>query len=216
MNVLEIRKLKISYGPQPCISFAYPDIVLQRGRCLCIRGPVGCGKTTMVNSLFSRSFKGKTQYEKAELLGRDIREWGSKLYGVMSYMPQHSQNALNPYATIGKHIKHIQNGNKSTCSYRELLGRLELEAGITGKYPHQLSGGMKQRLVMLLGFLKNPELFVIDEPSTAIDPVTLRLILDFLKQKKAEGTTMLMITHDRGLAAHMSDESIDLEGAASE
>ena len=170
----------------------------------------------MVNSLFSRGFKGKTQYSKAELLGRDIREWGSRLYSIVSYMPQHSQNALNPYATVGKHIKHVQDGNKTTCSYRELLGRLELEADITEKYPHQLSGGMKQRLVMLLGFLKNPELFVLDEPSTAIDPVTLRLIFDFLRQKKEEGTAMLMITHDRGLAAHMADESIELGGTVHE
>lgn len=211
MNMLEVRKLHISYKGESSNCFFYPDILLQGGSCLCIKGPVGSGKTTMVNALFSKSFKGKAEYERAELMGRDIKSWGDKLYSVISYMPQHSQNALNPYITIGKHIKHIQSGNKNICDYMELLGKLELEAGITDKYPHQISGGMKQRIVLLLGFIKAPELFVIDEPSTAIDPITLKLMLDFLKQKKEEGTSLLMITHDSGLAAHMADEIINLE-----
>lgn len=213
MNILEVKKLHISYKGGNKEGFSYPDILLKKGNCLCVKGPVGCGKTTMVNALFSRSFIGSADYVKAELLGKDIGSWGDAIYSVMSYMPQHSQNALNPYVTIGRHIKHIREGNRNTCSPDELFDRLELEPGITEKYPHQISGGMKQRIVMLLGFLKCPELFVIDEPSTAIDPVTLKVMLDFLQEKKIEGTSMLMITHDSGLAAHMADEVIELKEA---
>lgn len=212
MVMLEVQKLHISYKGEYSTSFAYPDFLLNKGNCLCIRGPVGCGKSTMVNAMFTKSFRGSTQYDKAELMGTDIKTWGEKLYSVISYMPQNSQNSLNPYTTIGKHIKHIQNGNKITCDYRLILDELELEAGITDKYPHQISGGMRQRVVMLLGFLKKPKLFVIDEPSTAIDPITLKLMLDLLKKKKEEGTSMLMITHDSGFAAHIADEIINLEG----
>jgi len=212
MVMMEIKKLHVGYKSERDASFAYPDFSLCRGSCLCIRGPVGCGKTTMINALFSKNFNGNIEYEKAELLGRDIKAWGSQMYSVVSYMPQHSQNALNAYITIGKHIKHIQNGNKNICDRMELFDKLELEEGIIDKYPRQLSGGMKQRVVMLLGFLKKPELFVIDEPSTAIDPITLKLMLDLLRKKKEEGTSMLMITHDSGLAAHIADEVITLGG----
>lgn len=210
MNILEVRKLHISYEGGKKEGFFYPDILLRKGTCLCVKGPVGCGKTTMVNALFSKRFTGAVDYAKAEIMGKDVRLWGDAIYSVMSYMPQHSQNALNPYATIGRHIKHISEGNKNTCSAGELFDRLELERGITEKYPHQISGGMKQRIVMLLGFLKCPELYVIDEPSTAIDPVTLKVMLDFLREKKMEGISMLMITHDSGLAVRMADEIIEL------
>ena len=210
MNVLEVKGLSAGFKGNGGKTFGYPDIFLPKGECLCVKGPIGCGKTTLLNALFSVSFTGTVTYEKADLLGMDINAWGRKKYSVLSFMPQYSQNALNPYVTIDKHIKHIQKGNKNTEHDIDLLRQLELHSSVKSMYPHQLSGGMKQRVVMLLGFLKKPQLFVIDEPSTAIDPVTLKVMLDLIKLKKSEGVSLILVTHDEALSEHVSDRTIDL------
>lgn len=70
---------------------------------------------------------------------------------------------------------------------------------------------MKQRIVMLLGFLKNPSLYVMDEPSTAIDALTLKLISDFLRRMKEKGISILMVTHDFGFSKRIADEHIILQ-----
>lgn len=212
--ILEVKGLQVRYRDDERI-YSYPPIVIERGKCLCIMGSTGCGKTTFLNSLFSLRSNYVFVYQRANLLGKDIFSYGKDLYKIISYAPQFSQSSLNPSITVMEHIRDVKSQLKSKDQdedYNLLLKSLKLDPNILSKFPHQLSGGMKQRLVILLGFLKKPQLFVFDEPSTAIDPITLSIVLDFLKEKKEEGVSMLMVSHDLGFVRHIGDQVIVLGG----
>ncbi|SCY89001.1 ATP-binding cassette domain-containing protein [Alkaliphilus peptidifermentans] len=210
MKALEVNNLKISYRCHNQI-YKYPNFTIGKGECLSIMGASGCGKTTLLNGLYNLNFNGRVKYTTAKLFDADIKSYNKKIYEVVSYLPQYSQSALNPSITIKEHIYHIANGiAKDSEDYLELLQILKLDKDILSLYPHQLSGGMKQRIVLLLGSLKNPQLYVLDEPSTAIDSITLKIILSFLREKKDKGTSMMMVTHDYGFSRLISDEILIL------
>jgi ABC-type glutathione transport system ATPase component len=212
--VLSVKGLRLFYsGASRC--FQYPDISVNKGQCTSISGSIGCGKTTLLNALFRPDFPGRIECREALLSGQNIWKLGDKLYRFVSYMPQYSQDGLNPVISAGKQVQAVIAGNHLIISQGEisqLLKKLELETAILDLYPHQMSGGMKQRLVLLLAFLKNPMLMVLDEPSSAIDALTLKVILDFLEAAKSGGISLLIVSHDTGFTRHIADNSILLEG----
>ena len=211
--VLTVSGLEVSYLRSPK-RFAYPDITVERGQCVCISGSTGCGKTTLLNSLFQPAFRGEVNYKEARLLVKDVRSYGPAIYRVMSYMPQYAQDGLNPMMDVGAQIQAVLEGNGLELSSPELeknLGRLGLNPDILKLFPHQMSGGMKQRLVLLMAYLKKAALMVLDEPSSAIDALTLRSMLDFLKEIKSEGIALVIVSHDLGFTRHIADISIMLE-----
>lgn len=209
MEILSVEALTAYYEGKNSKKFYYPDFAIGKGRCLCIKGDTGCGKTTLLKALFKKNFEGKADYKSAQLMGKDIRSYGRDIYRVVSFMPQFSQNALNPSLTVEGHGKDVPGYNRE--GFLEMLASLKLDEDVMNKYPYELSGGMKQRIVMLLGFLKNPSLYVMDEPSTAIDALTLKLISDFLRRMKEKGISILMVTHDFGFSKHIADEHIILQ-----
>ncbi|SDL01540.1 ATP-binding cassette domain-containing protein [Natronincola ferrireducens] len=212
MSVLEVKGLTISYKADTTC-YRYPELKLNEGECLVIMGKTGTGKTTLLNALFGLAFPGNIIYEKANLLGDDIVKAKKNMYNFISYMPQFSQSALNPCLTIRRHIEDVEKSCPSPTNnnYIQMLEELKLEADVLDKFPHQLSGGMKQRIVMLLALLKKPKLLVLDEPSTAIDAITLKIILNMLQEKKKEGIAMLMVSHDLGFVVHLADNILKLD-----
>ena len=98
---------------------------------------------------------------------------------------------------------------KDPARIQELLDALHLDAAMLSRRPGGLSGGQQQRMVLLLCALKEPKLMILDEPSSAIDLITLQDIVDFLEHLKGE-TTMLMVAHSRPLLEHVADRIIDL------
>jgi ABC-type glutathione transport system ATPase component len=211
--VLKVSGLHLSYSGNNS-SFSYPEFEVLPGECLSISGSTGCGKTSLLNALFQPSFPGKVEYKNALLSGKDIRSYGNQLYKVISYMPQFSQNGLNPMLTIEKQIQAVLTGNGVVILSSELdslLIKMKLESRVLRLFPHQMSGGMKQRLVLLLSYLKKPSLMVLDEPTSAIDALTLKVILDFLQDVKGSGTSLLIVSHDTGFTRYIADNSIDLE-----
>jgi ABC-type glutathione transport system ATPase component len=213
-TLLSVKGLRLNYsGNSRC--FNYPDISVSKGLCTSISGSVGCGKTTLLNALFHLSFPGRIECQEALLLEKRIWEFGDELYRVVSYMPQYSQDGLNPVITIGRQVHAVLTGNNQTISQEEMqqwLQKLGLEPGILNLYPYQMSGGMKQRLVLLLAYLKKPSLMVLDEPSSAIDALTLKVILDFLIAVKSSGIALLIVSHDTGFTRYIADNSVILEG----
>jgi ABC-type glutathione transport system ATPase component len=202
-----LKKFKVRHGKQAAW-FNYPDLALEQGCCFVLMGKTGCGKTTLLNALFQYSFSGEVAYEKAEIFGNDWRDWGKNRYEFISYMPQYAQSGLNPTLTIGEQVDLVKrrrgaNFDERQQSYFEELG---LKEEIIKRYPFEISGGMKQRIALLLGFIKNPVLFVLDEPSSALDYITLRKTMNFLKRRKEEGCAILMVTHHRGFAAGIADK----------
>jgi len=205
--IMELRKFKVRYGDN-ATWFNYPDIELEKGGCFVLMGKTGCGKTTLLNALFKHSFSGEVVYEKAKIVGNDWSEWGKNRYKFISYMPQYAQSGLNPSLTIGEQIDLVKRccGVRSDERQQSYFEELGLRKEMTKRYPFEISGGMKQRIALLMGFIKKPQLFVLDEPSSALDYITLRKTVDFLKRRKEEGCAILMVSHHRGFAAGIADK----------
>lgn len=205
--VLQLKSYKVRYGKNKL--FSYPNIEVCEENCVCLMGNSGCGKTTLLNSLFSVDFSGKAEYDIATLFGRNIKLWGENKYENLSYMPQYAQDGLNPLITVENQLKLIVKCNKSSIGGEDIkkyLEELKLEEKVMKLYPVELSGGMKQRVAMLLGFVKKPKLFVLDEPSSALDYITLFDIVSFLKRRKEEGSSLLIVSHDETFVKNLADK----------
>ena len=192
--------------------FFYPNICLKAGRCVAILGRSGIGKTTLINSLFCRNFKGLIEYDEALILGKDLNSWGGNIYDHVSYMPQFAQDGLNPSKSIGNQIELVKSNNTG-LKKEEIdlyLRDLGLDTDIKKAYPFQISGGMKQRAVLLLSFIKKPKLLILDEPTSALDYFTSINIKNFLRKRKEEGIGMLIISHDKFFVKELADETIVL------
>jgi ABC-type dipeptide/oligopeptide/nickel transport system ATPase subunit len=204
--ILETKNYKIKYDKEK--TFTYPDIKIEEGSCVSLMGSSGCGKTTLLNSLFSIDFHGEVNYHIARLFNKDIKLWTEDKYQVLSYMPQYAQDGLNPLLTIEKQIELVMKNNKNnigSVNVKKYMEELELKEDILKLYSSELSGGMKQRIAILLGFIKAPRLFVFDEPSSALDYYTMFKIVGFLKKRKEEGTSLLIVSHDEVFVESLSD-----------
>ena len=213
--LLDVRDLMVTYDDARY--FRYPDLIVHDGQCVAVTGPTGCGKTTLLNALFEPGFSARVRHTEALLLGRALRSYGNSLFREISYMPQYAQDGLNPLITVGAQVEAVVRDNGLELSPAELdaqLSCLRLEGSVMTRFPHQLSGGMKQRIVLLMSVIKHPRLLVLDEPSSAIDALTLGIMLDFLKEAKAEDMGLLMVSHDAGFIRHIADVNIKLSECA--
>ncbi|MBU3145780.1 ATP-binding cassette domain-containing protein [Clostridium sp. CF012] len=197
-TILEFKNYSITYDDGKILEFE--DAEIFEGEFIGIMGRSGCGKTSLLNSLFSLNFCGVIKYEKCQLLGQDLKLSSSEKYSYISYMPQFSQDALNPKITIEEYIKLTLKGNNldfDLSKIIEVLNALSLPEEVMKKYPYELSGGMKQRLILMLSYIKKPQLLILDEPSSALDFITLKIIMDFLIL--IENTlTIVIVSHNKG------------------
>ena len=208
--MLKLKDYSITYPNG--LKLRYEDLHIQKGELVGLFGASGCGKTSLLDSLFNPDFPGKVSYTEALLDGKPFPQAGRELYSLVSYCPQFSQAALNPKLTINDHIDLLYHGNKmkkESQRVQELLNALNLNPSMLTRRPGGLSGGQQQRMVLMLCALKNPKLMILDEPSSAIDLITLQDIVSFLEHLKGE-TTMLMVAHSRPLLEHVADRIIDL------
>ena len=208
--MLKLKDYTITYPNG--LNLRYEDIHIQKGELVGLFGPSGCGKTSLLDSLFNPDFPGKVSCTEVLLDGKPFPKAGRELYSRVSYCPQFSQAALNPKLTINDHIDLLYHGNKMKKDperVRELLEALNLNPAMLTRRPGGLSGGQQQRMVLMLCALKNPKLMILDEPSSAIDLITLQDIVSFLEHLKGE-TTMLMVAHSRPLLERVADRIIDL------
>ena len=213
--ILCVRGLNVAYND--AMRFSYPDIIIRAGECVAVTGQIGCGKTTLLNALFDPAFPARVSYTEALLLGRDLRSYGNSLFREISYMPQYAQDGLNPLLTAGEQVEAVARDNGLELSRAELgmrLACLKLERAVMTRFPYQLSAGIKQRLVLLMSVIKRPRLLALDEPSSAIDALTLGAMLEFLKEVKAGGVGLLMVSHDAGFIRHIADREHRLKERA--
>lgn len=184
----------------------YPDLNLAAGSCLALMGRTGSGKTTLLSALFGYHFRGSVAYRRARILGRDLRARGKERYRGITYMPQFVQSGLNPSLTVGRQLRLAGGGRVDEDRLRSYFRELDLAETVEQLHPFQISGGMKQRLALVMGFLQAPRLFVLDEPSSALDCITLRRTLGFLLARKAEGCAMVVVSHHPGFIKGIADE----------
>jgi peptide/nickel transport system ATP-binding protein len=127
---------------------------------------------------------------------------------------QAAMNAFNPVLTVGRHVEHslkahpdvFPNPEEGRAYFEQLLASLRLEPGqIWGSFESQLSGGMKQRVAIALALLLKPSVLVLDEPTTALDLLNQRLVIDILKELQSSlGVTIIIVTHDLGVVAEIA------------
>lgn len=223
-KVLNIKNLKVVFPNERGIIRAVEgiDLEIERGKCVALVGESGCGKS--VTSLAAMKLLGNSgavvRTDRMELCGMDIQQLSDKeMQGFrgkrISMIFQDALSALNPVMTVGKQldeifIRHLNISKKEAKAHSiEALKLVGVPDPATRykAYPHELSGGMRQRVLIAMAFACSPDLIIADEPTTALDVTIQAQVLDLLSGlQKTHNTALLLITHDFSVIVHMADE----------
>lgn len=217
-NKLLINGLSVSYFlHNKCIN-AVDNLSLELKSCesLGIAGESGCGKSTLVSAIMRNiSSPGKITQGSIFLDGIEItklsdKEFDSKIrWKKISIIFQGALNSLDPVYTIKSQIKDIFGIHGQFYDKEKVITILEnvgLEKSVLGKYPHELSGGMKQRVVIAIALLLEPDIIIADEPTTALDVLVQAQIIKVLKKLKEKGISIILISHDLALISALVDK----------
>lgn len=192
---------------------------LERGRTLGVVGESGSGKTVLSRSIMGLLPKsgvqrsGSVRFEGVELLGADAGVMADYWGDQMAMVFQDPMTSLNPVMRIGNQMADAIEAHEGRAARKGMeerisgqLARVGLPPQVARRYPHELSGGMKQRAVIAMALTHDPQLLVLDEPTSALDVSIQAQIMNLLKELKRErGIGMLFITHDLGLASDLCD-----------
>lgn len=221
-NILEIKGLEITYEVEEGTVRAVNniDISLGKGKTLGLVGETGAGKTTTALAVLRLVPDPPGVIKNGEIFleGKNIFNYTEKDMELIrgdqvSMIFQDPMTSLNPVLTVGDQIAEVimihENLNKKQA-YEKAKDMLEL-VGIpgdrAGEYPHQFSGGMKQRVVIAIALACNPKVLIADEPTTALDVTIQAQVLELMKNLRDKyGTSMILITHDLGVVAEICDE----------
>jgi peptide/nickel transport system ATP-binding protein len=226
--VLDVRDLSISYGVGAARQRAVNGISfrLERGETLAIVGESGSGKTTTAQSLIGLLSGGQIDGGQILLNGTDIAGWSDKQFDALrgsriGLVPQDPGNSLNPIRTIGSQLSETFRIHRRGLDARarkakavELLTRVGLSSSELryDQFPHQLSGGMRQRVLIAMAIALEPELIIADEATSALDVTVQKRILDLLDTLKGQSNaSVLLITHDLGVAADRADAIVVMQ-----
>ena len=218
--ILEVDDLRIHYATQggtvravDGASFAVPE-----GKIVGLVGESGCGKTTAVRAIMGvLSENGRRAGGRIAFKGRVVDEAATKqlLWRDIAYVPQSAMNSLDPVYTVGRQIAEVltKRGGRSAAAAKaraiELFDLVGLSDRRLGDYPHQFSGGMRQRAAIAMALALEPSLLLADEPVTALDVIVQRQVLDTLRDLQQRlRLSMVMVTHDISVVAYLCDEVV--------
>jgi peptide/nickel transport system ATP-binding protein len=218
--LLSIRDLTISYtvGRAEITAVDRASFDLAPGSILGLVGDSGCGKTTLARSL-TRVLADNARIAggQALFMGRDImtlpeRQMNALRWREIAFIPQSAMNSLDPVYTVGSQLAEVlvMRGGMTRSAARkrsqELFEWVGIEWNRLDDYPHQFSGGMRQRVAIALALALNPKLVIADEPVTALDVIVQRQILDQLKELQSRlGISVILVTHDISVVAYVCD-----------
>ena len=220
-ELLKIEDLSISYitheGETKAVNNL--DLKVGKGETLGFVGETGAGKTTTALGIMrlvpdppGKITGGKIFFAGENILEKSEKEMESIRGNKISMIFQDPMTSLNPVMTVGDQIKEVlelhQNLKKEDLNEKvaEMLEVVGIKRERVKDYPHQFSGGMKQRVVIAMALACNPELIIADEPTTALDVTIQAQVLELMIDlKKKYNTSMIMITHDLGIVAEICD-----------
>ncbi|MFX1253542.1 MAG: ABC transporter ATP-binding protein [Promethearchaeota archaeon] len=222
MSLLEVRNLKTYYytfmGPVKAVDNVTFEI--DKGETLGLAGESGCGKTTACLSIMrmlqppGRVAGGEILFDSKDLLKLSKTAMERIRGNHISMIFQGAMNALSPVHTIGQQIYEVIKKHESHVSQeqgwervRNILNTVGIDPSRSKDYPHQLSGGMKQRALIAIALICNPDIIIADEPVTALDVIVQAQVLKAMKNLQRNlGLSMIMITHDLSVIAEICDK----------
>lgn len=224
-TLIEFKNLKTNFYTGGGVVRAVNDVSfsIREGETLCVVGESGCGKSVTAMSLMRLvSAPGKTEggqilYQGQDLLKIKEREMREIRGNEIAMIFQEPMSSLNPVFKIGPQITEplrIHKGMSKQEAKKRAIELIELvniprAADIFNAYPHELSGGMRQRIMIAIALSCDPKLLVADEPTTALDVTIQAQILDLMRDIKKEfKTAIMLITHDLGVVAEMADHVV--------
>ncbi len=227
MTLLKVKDLSVEYHTDSGVYLAVKDLFFSvaEGKSLGIVGESGCGKTTAMMALMrllpeaGRIVDGEVIFENIDLLQLSPKEMREYRWLKMSMIFQGAMNALNPVRTVGSQIAEALREHATVPKgevRQEVLRLLDL-VGVarsrTEQYPHQYSGGMRQRAMIAMALACRPKIVLADEPTTALDVMIQAQMLDLLQELQKElGLSIIMVTHDLGVVAELCDDVLVMYG----
>jgi len=229
-TILKVTNLKTYFFTRRGIVKAVNgvDFELRRGECLCLVGESGCGKTVtalsilgLIDSPPGKIIDGEVRYNNLDLIKCSQKQLRQIRGKEIAMIFQEAQSALNPVFTIGDQIieqlklhlplEHREARDRAMTLLEE-MGIPAVER-VMSYYPHQLSGGMKQRAIIAMGLSCNPQILIADEPTTAVDVTIKAQVLDIFQELKAKRQmSLVFITHDLGAVAEIGDRAVVIYG----
>ena len=219
-TVLEVSDLSVEYltDTGSVVAVDHVSFELGPGEFVGIVGESGCGKSTLLFGIAqllappARVSGGSVSFRGRNMVGLTETELAAVRWKDLSVVMQSAMNALNPVTSIGAQFKDAMRAHGVTSKDQiadrsaEVLRMVGIDPVHLKSYPHQLSGGMRQRSMIAMAMLFTPELVIMDEPTSALDVVAQRSLMVQIKELQAEfGFAVIFVTHDMSLVSHFSD-----------
>jgi peptide/nickel transport system ATP-binding protein len=220
-TVLDVKDLRVSYSTPRGRVRAVNGVsfFLKQGERLGLVGESGSGKTTTALSLMrliespAQIEGGQVILDGVDLLSLSEEEMRRTRAADIALIPQGAMNSLNPVMLVGEQLRDTMKahadqvgGAKIDAHIREILEWVELSPNVMNSYPHELSGGMKQRVCIAMGILLRPKVIIADEPTSALDVVVQRQVMETLGRVQQDiGASVILVGHDMGLMAQFVD-----------
>ncbi|MFC2294267.1 MAG: ABC transporter ATP-binding protein [Leptotrichia hongkongensis] len=223
--MLEIKDLTIQYGDKDPVVENF-SLSLKKGEIITIVGESGSGKSTVLSSILGllpnggKIISGDIIYNGESMLNKSLNQWRELRGTEITMISQDSGGTLNPIRKIGKQfVEYIQTHSKMSAKEAEekaedMFSKVNLPDPeiIMKSYPHQLSGGMKQRVGIAMALTFRPKIILADEPTSALDVITqAQIVKEIMDLRKKFDTSIIMVTHNLGVAAYISDKIIVMQ-----
>ncbi len=229
-KILEVRDLSVAYASEhgPVVAVDRVSFDLGRGEFLGIVGESGCGKSTLLYAiarllgppLSGDIIGGEVVFQDRDMVAMSERELRPIRWREFSVVMQSAMNALNPVLTVAAQMRDACRAHSDMSSKeidersREVLRLVSIDPIHMHSYPHQLSGGMRQRAMIAMALLFTPDLIIMDEPTSALDVVAQRSLMVQIKELQRKlGFAVIFVTHDMSLVSHFSDRLLVMYAA---
>ncbi|MEX2059465.1 MAG: ABC transporter ATP-binding protein, partial [Nitrosopumilaceae archaeon] len=218
MKFLEVENLTTRYQTSKGQVHALDDVnfSLEKGESIGIAGESACGKSTLGLSMIRMIQGGKIISGKINLDGESVLDLTESDFNQnyrwkkIAMVFQGAMNSLDPVYTIKQQFVEILKQHKYEDDSDKLIlkaiNSVNLDESVLKKYPHELSGGMKQRIIIAMALLLKPKFVIADEPTTALDVLIQAQIVNLLKKLKKDGMSIMLITHDLAILSEIADK----------